>query len=361
MVGVDPEIGSSALHLWIAAGSAALLVAACAMAFVRSRTNVANALERSAVIAVAGSLGAVMAWAFLDRSPARDYDADRRALEIRAEELTAHSLAPGSVLPCLDALAGESVELACEKSLFASPATVAIATSYAAARLALLSDMVRYVKRGGGNIDTTLLPLRRSLESDRFGFLAHALAVRDGCTSQDCKALDVLHDSNRVRANLSAGTLDRYLDRYSVAWAQPPDTPVADATPSAPSQPGAQPPRKFVNIDFPTAASIPAVSIMNPEPNAKAAPGVAANPPAPAAADSQAGPAQRRSRKQAPAPPTQAAAPSAPAATNAQVDPVWTPAPVAAPQAAPATAAPAANVASGSAGPMQLTPSPSPQ
>jgi hypothetical protein len=360
MVGVDPEIGSSSLHLWIAAGSAALLVAACAMAFVRSRTNVANALERSAVIAVVGSLGAVMAWAFFDRSPARDYDADRRALEIRAQELTAHSLAPGSALPCLDALAGESVEAACEKLLFASPATVAIATSYAAARLALLSDMVRYVKRGGGNIDSALLPLRRSLEPDRFGFLAHALAVRDGCTSQDCKALDVLHDSSRVRANLSAGTLDRYLDRYSVAWAQPPDTPVADATPSAPSQLGAQPPRKLVNIDFPTAASIPALSIMNPEPGAKAAPGAAANPLA-LTADTQAGSAQRRSRKPAATPPVQAAAPSAPAATGAQADPVWIPAPVAAPQAAATTAAPAANFASDGAGPIQLTPSPAPQ
>ena len=35
-------------------------------------------------------------------------------------------------------------------------------------------------------------------------------------------------------------------------------------------------PHKMVNIDFPTAASIPAVSIMNPEPNGPVLPGVAA-------------------------------------------------------------------------------------
>jgi hypothetical protein len=354
MVGVDPEIGNSALRLWIAAGSAALLVAAGVLAFIRSRGNVAHALERSGVIALGAILGAVLAWASLDRSAGRDSDADRRALEMRAEELTAHSLAPGSALPCLDALAGEDVEAACEKSLFASPATVAIATSYVAARLALLSDMMTYVKHGGGNIDSTLLPLRRSLEADRFGFLAHALAVRDGCTSQDCKALAVLNDPSRVRANLSAGTLDRYLDRYLTAWSQPTDNTVADA---APAQPAGMAPHKMVNIDFPTAASIPAVSIMNPEPAGKGlpAPAAAANPgPTPSTTDAQAGASQKRTRKQAASP---AAQPAAPAAADAQADPVWTPAPVA-PQTAATAAAPAANLA---AGPIQLAPSGSPQ
>ncbi len=75
------------------------------------------------------------------------------------------ALAPGSPLACLDGLAGENVEAACEKALFAAPATVAAATSYVAARLALLADMAAYTKRGGGDIDSALLPLRRSLES----------------------------------------------------------------------------------------------------------------------------------------------------------------------------------------------------
>jgi hypothetical protein len=354
MVGVDPEMASSALRLWIAAGSAALLVAAGVLAFIRSRGNMAHALERSGVIALGAALGAVIAWASLDRPAGRDYDADRRALEMRAEELTAHSLAPGSALPCLDALAGADVEAACEKSLFASPVTVAIATSYVAARLALLSDIVTYVKHGGGNIDSTLLPLRRSVEADRFGFLAHALAVRDGCTSQDCKALAVLNDASHVRANLNAATLDRYLDRYLTAWAQPPDNAVADA---APAPPVGMAPHKMVNIDFPTAASIPAVSIMNPEPAGKNVPApaaAAAAVPNPATTDAQAGGSQKRTRKQAATPAAQAAPP---AAADAQADPVWTPAPVA-PQAAATAAAPAANLASG---PIQLAPSTSPQ
>ena len=116
-MGFDPEIGNSALRLWMAAGSAALLLTTCILAFVRSKANPFQAVERSAFVLVAAVFGAVMAWAFLNRPAGHDHDADRRALEQRAEELTAHALAPGSALPCLDAVAGDEVETACEKSL----------------------------------------------------------------------------------------------------------------------------------------------------------------------------------------------------------------------------------------------------
>ena len=135
---VDPEFASATLRLWIAAGSAALLVAACVLASMSSRANLARALERSGVIVLGAILGAVFAWSALDRGAGRNDEADRRTLELRAEELTAHSLTPGSALPCLDAMAGEDVEAACEKALFASPLTVATATSYVEARLQLL-------------------------------------------------------------------------------------------------------------------------------------------------------------------------------------------------------------------------------
>ena len=307
-----------------------------------------------------------MVWALLGSPVAQDHGADRRALEMRAQELTARTLAPGSALACLDAVAGENVDAACEKALFASAATVAAATSYAAARLELLSDMAAYVKRGGRGIDGALLPLRHSLETDAYGFLAHALAVRDGCTSQNCKALDVLADAGRVRANLSGQTLDRYLDRYLTAWAQQPDgpAPVADAAPqSQPTyQPGGPGPRKVVNIDFPTAASIPPVSIMNPEPGTKPTPAAAAARPIQIRQRQLPQPHRRRRRKnRASRPPIRRrklpAASPAPAAVVEQPDPVWTPAPPA--QAAATAPAPAANFTG--AGPVQLTPFGSPQ
>jgi hypothetical protein len=231
---------------------------------------------------------------------------------------------------------------------------VAVASSYVTARLDLLSDIIAYVRRGGGDIDTTLVPLRRAVEADRFGFLAHALAIRDGCTSQQCKALAVLSDPSHVRANLSTATLDHYLDHYVAVWSLPADSTVADAGAAGAAAPSQAPPHKIVNIDFPTAASIPAVSIMNPEPSGKpvpaAAPAAAAAVSPPPAADTQAAGSQKRPRKQAANP--------APATTDAPVEPVWTPAPLAPPAGA---GSPAASVASGSSAPMQLMPSSPPQ
>jgi hypothetical protein len=334
----DSEIGSSALRL---------LVVAC----------------------VAAAAAGATAWMLLGPQQQTSRDADRRALEIRAQELTAHALAPGSPLACLDAVAGDNVNAACEKALFASPSTVAAASAYAAARLELLTEMAAYVQRGGADLDGMLRPLRRSLETDSFGFLAHALAVRDGCNSQNCPALDVLRDASRVRANLSGQTLERYLDHYATAWAQTPNTPVpvADASasqPAAGAQPGAPGQKKVVvNIDFPTSASIPPVSIMNPEPGTKPSPPAAAAAAngAPAAATPS-----KRTRKQATNnPPAQAAVPTPPPETLSpagQADPVWAPAPQAAPvapaQAAAPSNVPAANFAAGGAAPLPLAPSP---
>jgi len=288
MLGVDPEFGASVLRLWVAAGSAALLVLFCALAFFQSQLQMAaSPLRRAGFVIVGAVLGAALTWTLVAHSSSADRGDERRAFEQRADELSARALAPGSPLACLDALVGDSLKAACEKVLFASPANVAAASAYVAARLALLSSMTAYVAQDGANIDDVLLPLRRSLEADRFGFLAQVLAVRDGCTSQNCKALAVLHDASRVRANLSAQTLAQYLEHYAALWAAAPDGVLADATrpSSMAAQPNAPGPRRIVNIDFPTAASIPPISIMNPEPGGPVLPGVAAaaaanpNPP----------------------------------------------------------------------------------
>jgi hypothetical protein len=356
MFGVDPDIGSSALRLWVAAGSAALLVFICALAFDWTRTRT---LARVGVVVLGAVLGASLAWAFLDAASVRDRSAERRALEARAAALNAESLAPGSPLSCLNGLAGDDVEAACEKALFAAPSTVASATSYVAARFTLLSDMIAYTKRGGAGINSVLLPLRRSLEADRFGFVAHTLAVSDRCSSDHCDALALLDNPSQVRANLSGQTLERYLDHYLPVWAKGADVPVADATSATVGQPGAPPPHKIVDIDFPSAASIPPISIMNPEPPGP--PGAAAVASAtagePKAHDAQArqapaAPSARRERKQAPAPPSAAAA----AAPVAPIDPVWLPQTAPSAPAAAASVPPAASAAPAPLGPVQLNP-----
>jgi hypothetical protein len=259
---------------------AALFVAGCVLAFNRSGPGSIGTAVRVSIILLA----AITAWTFIGRAPVRDREADGRAIEARAAELTSRAVATGSALACLDGIAGETVEAACERAIFASPESVAAAISYVSARLMLLADVqeyVRFQRKGSRAINVSETALRRSLDADHFGFVAHVLAVRDGCTSPDCKALSMLGEATRVRANLSSHELDRYLDHYAEVWAKEPVVaPTAEAVPSQPSKP-----KVSVNIDFPSAASIPPVSIMNAEPTGPVLPGVAAaaaanpNPP----------------------------------------------------------------------------------
>jgi hypothetical protein len=320
MLVADPEVGSSALHLWVAAGSAALLVFVCVLAIDWTR---ASTMARVTIVLASAVLGATLSWSFIDGGLLRDQSAERRGIELRAAQLNAQALAPGSPLACLDGVAGDTVEAACEKALFASPATVASASSYVAARVALLADIVRYDNRGGRNLDGLLTPLRRSLEADRFGFVAHLLAMRGDCSSDHCAALALLSNPTHVRTNLSAQTLDRYLDHYASAWAQQADVPVADAAATSPAGASSAVPglagqkKALIDADFPSAASIPAVSIMNPEPKTL--------PPSVAAAANARAPAPVRPARKQPtsSPGPTLAAPSG--AAPAPADPVWGP------------------------------------
>lgn len=329
MLGIDPGGAGAAVYMWAAAGSAALIAALCVLAFSLPRTTVGAAVRGGAVL-LGAVFGAIFGAAMISALTASSLPSgERRVLEGRAQDLTLRALAPGSPLACLDALAGENLATACERDIFSSPAATAAAVSYTAARLALLADLTAYRAGGDTTIDTVLSPLRRSLEADRFGLLAHVLATRDGCSSENCRALALLGDAGRVRANLSDSTLQHYLDRYQPLWSKSPDVPVAAAAPSqltpsqlTPSQllaAGLGPHKVTTGIDFPSAASIPAVSIMNPEPKGPVLPGVAAaaaanpNPP-------PASPPPRRARKQPANPPPPQANSAAPPPA---VEPIW--------------------------------------
>jgi hypothetical protein len=141
--------------------------------------------------------------------------------------------------------------------------------TYVTARLSLLADALAL---GDEELAPTIAGLRRALELDRYGIAAHVLANRDGCNVQTCPAFAWVADATALKANLKARAFDGYVQRYEAVWkneetakapavastAPPADEPTADATPgqSAVSS----------RYDFPSAASIPPVSIMNKEP-----------------------------------------------------------------------------------------------
>jgi len=121
-------------------------------------------------------------FAILDRLAVNERAAEQRALLERNLQLSAAAVAPGSPLACLDSAAGEQVENACEKALFADAQSTASAVAYMGARLQLLADATLLAQRGQVEPLAALVGTRRAIELDRYGIAAHVLAVRDGCT-----------------------------------------------------------------------------------------------------------------------------------------------------------------------------------
>jgi hypothetical protein len=193
--------------------------------------------------------------------------------------------------------------------------------------------------------------LRRGLETDRYGLVAHVLLTR-GCTGADCAELRLLRDPGRVVANMKARAFESALGVHALAWqpnganpavaSSPPSVPVlantGASTPAASAGAGASAPNGSTTVpngsatvgssrfDFPSASSIPAVSIMNPEPTTPPAAEPRPTVPTPKRAVM---PPRRPNAREAATPPVPHPPPPAPTPPPA-------PAPQAAPEPAPA-------------------------
>jgi hypothetical protein len=269
--GLDTVTGAFALSLLSAGAALALLVVFAAFAFrYAGQSGMSSVLWRGVLVLV----GAMLAWVLLDTASIREHAAERRAVEARALELTARAIAPGSALACLDAVATPAVESACEAALFAKPEAVAAAIAYIDARLSLLAAASAVATRDPGYAPA-LERLRRTLEADPFGLVAHVLTTR-GCNAADCVDLKLLPDSRRILANMKSRSFNAHVEARAAAW-RPEGLAVA---PAATLSPGIRPSATTADVtpgapaaskyDFPTAASIPPVSIMSPEPTTPA-------------------------------------------------------------------------------------------
>jgi hypothetical protein len=170
-------------------------------------------------------------------------------------------LAPA--LACLDGLAGESVEAACEKAVFGSADTAAAAVSYAAGQVS------RVIASGGAR---TLTPeqqvLKRAVERDRYGLVAQVISIRDRCIVTDCPLFRVLSDSNQIRANMNERLYDTLVTRYSASWSSA-AAGAAAPSPAAGLLAPAMAVGRPTTVDFATSAAIPPVNIMTPDPPAQ--------------------------------------------------------------------------------------------
>jgi len=261
---------------WQTLAIAFAIALVCALLVRRSASRWRSAVARTIVFVAA--LVAVVGY-FLVAAD-RDLTADRRALEARQADLAARAVMPGSALGCLNGIGSETVETACEKAVFAKPEAVAAAVAYVTAQLDVLADAARLIGADDEDFGPALAGLRRAVALDRYGVVAHVLAIREACTAESCWAFDLVNDPSVLKANLKGRTFDTYVERYRAAWnkpeepVKPAEVPQANAAPEQPSASFAS------RYDFPSAASIPPVSIMNPEPPRLAEPSAPAAPAA---------------------------------------------------------------------------------
>ena len=231
-------LGHSIAALDVATGPFALMVFSAAAAVVVVAVLVRLALQRVGFDGMAGVLwfcalavvGGMAAYPAFEYFTMPNQAVERRAIEARAAELTERALVPGSPLGCLDAVANALVENACEKPLFASAETVAAAVAYVDARFSLLTAGAKLAER-----DATYRPsyerLRRGLEADRYGIVAHVLSTR-GCDVVNCPEIRLLRDSSHVVANIKAHAFEAALGVHALAW---PNSTGNAAVASAPS------------------------------------------------------------------------------------------------------------------------------
>jgi hypothetical protein len=295
--GLDLSTGTFTLPLWAVGVALALLVALLVIAVMRAGlTEFGSMIFRVAVIVIA----VVFGWTYVSRTGERDRLDERRALDQRAADLIGRAIAPGSAIGCLEATNTETVEGSCERAVFASPETVAAATAYVSARLSLLSDAHEYTARRDQSYESQIAGLRRTIAADRYGLASQVLATRDGCTADACDAFGLVYDDKKLRANMKDRMFDITVARYAANW--PSRTrPLASSGSPTPSSGASS------GLTFPSAASIPPVSIMNAEPAA----------PAPSAAPPQASDAAPAPTNTAPASATKRAAPTASARKSA--------------------------------------------
>ena len=280
--------------MWVAAGFFGLIVPITLLRADRSAAN--TALTITTLLAVGVAVVATIG----GNAPA----ARAPAAEIRSVSAMGSSL---PALACLDDLAGDTVLAACEKALFGSADTVAAAVSYAASQLERLTTYGD-VASANKNMTAELAALRRAVERDRYGLVAQVLAENYRCTPTDCPAFRLFSNRRQVIANMEGRAFDGVVARYAASWITAAPAAATTAGPAAallgqaPGATIAPAPAanlgqglatslgpapltgKPTNADFPTAASTPPVSIMNPEPPprsaAAAAPAGAVPPPA---------------------------------------------------------------------------------
>jgi len=190
---------SQSLPMWLTIAAAGFFAIVLLVTLFRAERSVANG-----ALTVITLLAIGIAVTMMLRGSGSGASADLKSATVS----TGPSL---PALACLDGLAGESVETACEKALFASADTAAAGVSYTAAQISRLAAFGSAVNANKA-MTPELNALRRTIERDRYGLVAQVLKTREGCTlSAPCPFFQSLpiFDAGRNSANLKIAKVDR--------------------------------------------------------------------------------------------------------------------------------------------------------
>lgn len=252
---------SSSLPMWLTLGAGASFALVVLITLLRADRSVANG---ALTVITLAAIGVAVASTLRSQEPAvRGGGSETRARPAAMFNLPA--------MACIEDLSGDTVGQACEKVVFASAESTAAAVSYASAmlsRLTALGDAAVAQKIMGPEMQA----MRRAIEHDRYGLVAHVLLARDRCQPTACPAYRSLTDNHQIITNMDEHTFDNLVARYAPSWSAP---PVAAVSSPMAMLPASLPTGRPTNAEFPSAANTPAVSIMSPEPGTGAKPAAA--------------------------------------------------------------------------------------
>jgi hypothetical protein len=303
---------SPSFPMWLALAAAGFFGIIVLFTLLRAEKSVANgALTVITLLAVGIAVASTL----------RDYGPPGR--DAPNEARSSPVVTPGlAALSCIDDLAGDVVQQACEKAVFGSAESTAAAVNYMAAmitRLTALGDATTAQR----TMTSETQALRRAIERDRYGLVAQVLLTRERCTPMECPAYRSLTDNHQIITNMDEHRYNGLVARYAPLWNAPPMTTAS--TGALAGLPPSLPTGRPTNAEFPSAANTPAVSIMTPEPGTGTKPPGAANAAIPPATARPAQPPQTAAAPTSlvPLPPAkrQPAAKQRPAATTAPAAP----------------------------------------
>lgn len=297
------------LPVWMIGLLVLVVVVLLAIAVARMGTRISFGFfaQVAAALALVGIAGLI-----LDRIGEHDRAEYRRGVEARMSALTMQSLLPNSNLACLNSAIGDVAEEACEKALYSSPEQISAALAYVGAKLDVLRDIAALHEREQAAYERLREPLVRAAQADRYGFVAQVLQGRDHCSPDQCYAFLFLKNHYLIVVNMTERSYEARVTRYASGWNEK-ASGAAVATAAAPPAPAVKEPSQLP-VNFPSAASIPPVSIMANEPGMPGQNGVEAAPRSEAKqsrrpAEKKATSARQQLRPQEPSPPQQQSQP----------------------------------------------------